>query len=112
MEDGSASLLPFTHSDAEMPRSRAGRATEVSTMSTDMSVPHPRISGLYASDSALFATLLREAPIGFALFDTDLRFKRANETLARLHGVTAADLDGKRPAEAIPGDLGELIETA
>ena len=57
-------------------------------MSTNTSVPHPRISGLEASDSALFATLLREAPIGFALFDTELWFGRVNET--RSPGSTAS----------------------
>ncbi|WP_433174304.1 SpoIIE family protein phosphatase [Actinoallomurus sp. CA-150999] len=81
-------------------------------MSTDTSVPHPRISGLDASDSALFATLLREAPIGFALFDNDLRFKRANEMLARMHGVSVADLEGNRPAEVISGEIGGLIEAS
>ena len=30
------------------------------------------------SDSALLATLLREAPIGFAFFGTDLCFRRVN----------------------------------
>src|SRR5262245_46139644 len=94
-----------------MPCSRAGRATEVSTMSTDTSVPHPRLSGLDASDSALFVTFLREAPIGFALFDTDLRFKRANETMARMHGVTIADLEGKQPSEVLSPEMGELVET-
>ena len=42
-------------------------------MSTDTSVPGPRVSGLAASDSALFATLIKEAPMGFAFFDTGLR---------------------------------------
>lgn len=80
-------------------------------MSTDTSVPHPRLSGLDASESALFAKLLREAPIGFALFDTDLRFKRANDMLASTHGVTVADLAGRRPAEALPGEQGALIQS-
>ena len=37
-------------------------------MSTETSVPQPRMAGLDVSDSALLATLLREAPIGFAFF--------------------------------------------
>jgi PAS domain S-box-containing protein len=81
-------------------------------MSTDTSVPHPRLSGFDASDSALFATLLREAPIGFALFDTDLRFERANESMARVHGVTVADLEGKKPSEVLADEIGEIVETA
>ena len=78
-------------------------------MSTDMSVPHPRLSGLDSSDSALFATLLREAPIGFAIFDTDLRFKRANEMMASIHGTTVADLEGKQPSEVLPEEIGEPV---
>jgi PAS domain S-box-containing protein len=81
-------------------------------MSTDTSVPHPRLSGFDASDSALFATLLREAPIGFALFDTDLRFERANESMARVHGLTVAELEGKKPSEVLSGKIGEIVETA
>ena len=49
-------------------------------MSTDTSVPQPRVSGLDVSDSALLATLLREAPIGFAFFGPDLRVRRINQT--------------------------------
>lgn len=77
-----------------------------------MSVPHPRVSGLDASDAALFATLLREAPIGFALFDTDLRFQRASETMAHVHGVAADALTGRMPCEALPGDGGEALQAA
>ncbi len=64
-------------------------------MSTDTSVPQPRMSGLDVSDSALLATLLREAPIGFAFFGTDLCFRRINRSLARLHGR-----NGCRPPRA------------
>lgn len=81
-------------------------------MSADTSVPHPRISGLDSSDSALIAMLLREAPIGFALFDTQARFTRANQMFARLHGVAPADLDGHRPSEVIAGEAGEIVEAA
>src|ERR1700722_12886954 len=56
-------------------------------MSTDTSVPQPRVSGLDVSDSALLATLLREAPIGFASFCPDLRVRRINQTLARLDAL-------------------------
>src|SRR5487761_905072 len=59
-------------------------ADPVSTgpVSADASVPQPRVAGLDVSDSALLATLLREAPIGFAFFGTDLRFRRINRSLA------------------------------
>src|SRR5262245_52785966 len=74
-------------------------------MSTDTSVPQPRMAGLDVSDSALLATLLREAPIGFAFFGTDLRFRRINRSLARLHGRDGSDHLGLLPSEIWPDSL-------
>jgi PAS domain S-box-containing protein len=81
-------------------------------MSTDTSVPEPRVSGLGVSDSALLDTLLREAPIGFAFFGTDLRFRRINETLARLHGLRQEDHLERTPSEVWPAALGARAEAA
>jgi PAS domain S-box-containing protein len=81
-------------------------------MSTDTSVPEPRLADPGASDSALLGTLLREAPIGFAFFDTDLRFRRVNSTLARLHGLGTDDHLGRRPSEVWPDDLAVRSEAA
>src|SRR5512132_2719333 len=71
-------------------------------MSTETSVPQPRLAGLDVSDSALLATLLREAPIGFAFFGTDLRFRRINRSLARLHGRNGSDHLGLLPSLIAP----------
>ena len=73
-------------------------------MSTDTSVPQPRVSGLDVSDSALLATLLREAPIGFAFFGPDLRVRRINHTLARLDGL---DTEAHLGPAALPGVAGD-----
>ncbi len=81
-------------------------------MSTDTSVPGPQVAGLGVSDSALLDTLLREAPIGFAFFDTDLRFRRVNRTLARLHGMDTEDHLGRQPSEVWPAELAARAETA
>jgi PAS domain S-box-containing protein len=81
-------------------------------MSTDTSLPKPRVSGLEASDSALLDTLFREAPIGFAFFDTDLRFRRVNRTLARLHGIRDEDHLGRIPSEVWPAALAARAEAA
>ncbi len=81
-------------------------------MSTDTSVPQPRLSGLDVSDSALLATLLREAPIGFAFFGPDLRFRRINRALAGLDGL---DLDahvGLLPSQVWPATLAARAESA
>jgi PAS domain S-box-containing protein len=73
-------------------------------VSTDTSVPHPRMDGMDASDYALFETLIKEASIGFAFFDTESRFRRVNKTLADIHGVHAKDLVGRLPSEALTHD--------
>ncbi|GAA2126449.1 SpoIIE family protein phosphatase [Actinomadura napierensis] len=86
-------------------------------MSTETSVPQPRVSGVEgqpmdASDSALYATLLKEAPGGLAFFDGDLRCRRANDALAALLGVDVRDLQRRRPAEVLPETLAGAFETA
>ena len=81
-------------------------------MSTHTSVPKPRAPGLGPSDSALLDTLFREAPIGFAFFGTDLRFRRVNRTLARLHGIRDEDHLGRKPSEIWPAALAARAEGA
>jgi len=89
-------------------------ADPVSTgpVSADASVPQPRVAGLDVSDSALLATLLREAPIGFAFFGTDLRFRRINRSLARLHGRNGSDHLGLLPSQVWPDSLASRAEAA
>jgi PAS domain S-box-containing protein len=84
----------------------------VPAVSTDTSVPQPRMSDLDASDAALLDTLLREAPIGFALFGPDLRFRRVNHTLARLHGHSAGEHIGRLPSQVWPPALAGRVESA
>ena len=64
------------------------------------------------SDSALLATLLREAPIGFAFFGTDLCFRRVNRSLARLYGRNGADHIGLPPSRVWPEPLAASAESA
>jgi PAS domain S-box-containing protein len=75
-------------------------------------VPKPRVSGMDVSDSALLATLLSEAPIGFAFLGGDLRFRRVNETLAQLQPTGAGDYIGRLPSQVWPEGLGASAEAA
>jgi PAS domain S-box-containing protein len=81
-------------------------------LSTGTSVPKPRVSGMDVSDSALLATLLSEAPIGFAFVGADLRFRRVNQTLAGLYGSDAVSYIGRLPSQVWPEDLGARAESA
>jgi PAS domain S-box-containing protein len=82
----------------------------VPAVSTDTSVPQPRVSELDTADAALLDTLLREAPIGFALFGPDLRFQRVNNTLGRLYGPE--EHIGRLPSQVWPPALAVRAESA
>jgi PAS domain S-box-containing protein len=69
------------------------------------------MAGLDVSDSALLATLLTEAPIGFAFVGPDMRFRRMNQTMAGLTG-SGADHIGRTAAEVWPADLAEAAQAA
>src|SRR5690606_1680634 len=77
-------------------------------MSTETSVPFLRVSPMNPVDAALLDTLLKEAPIGFAFFTTDLCFQRVNRTLATIYGRSADECQGRPPAEVLrPSDAEE-----
>jgi PAS domain S-box-containing protein len=84
----------------------------VLAVSTGTSVPRPRVSGLDVSDSAALATLLAEAPIGFAFIGPDLRFRRMNQTMAGLCGDAGAEHVGRSPAHMWPPDLADAAHAA
>ena len=84
----------------------------MSQVSTGTSVPKPRVSGMDVSDAGLLATLLTEAPIGFAFVGGDLRFRRVNKTLARLHSADEDSYIGRLPSQVWPEDLGTRAEAA
>jgi PAS domain S-box-containing protein len=81
-------------------------------MSTGMSVPRPRLPGLDVSDSVLLASLLHDAPVGFAFIGSDFRFLRMNAAMASLTGTDGADQAGRTPAEVWPPDLAEVAQAA
>ena len=72
-------------------------------MSTGMSVPRPRLPGLDVSDSALLASLLHEAPVGFAFVSLDGSLLRINQALAAVlggdGGPASPDVASVWPAE-------------
>ncbi len=77
-----------------------------------MSVPKPRVPGTDASDSALLATLLSQAPIGFAFISADLRFRRVNQLLTQMSGIGQSEHVGRTLAEVWPESLASAAESA
>jgi PAS domain S-box-containing protein len=67
---------------------------------------------------ALLETVLDEAPVGLAFFDTEGRYLRVNQALERMNGVPAADHVGRTVPEVlaslasrVPDDLLRVIAT-
>lgn len=56
---------------------------------------------LEPSDSALLETLLLEAPVAFAFYDTDLRYRRINRMLAEINDLPMEAHIGRRPSEIL-----------
>jgi PAS domain S-box-containing protein len=61
---------------------------------------------------ALSEQLVSQAPVGFALLDTDLRYRLVNPALERINGVPAAEHVGRRPRDIHPHTGVEAIESA
>jgi len=62
------------------------------------------------SDLALFETLILEAPVAFAFYDTDMRYRRINRMLADINALPMEDHVGRLPSEVLPEPLGAAIE--
>jgi len=62
------------------------------------------------SDTALLETLILEAPVAFAFYDTDLRYRRINRALADINGIPMSDHIGRLPSEVLPGNIGPAVE--
>jgi PAS domain S-box-containing protein len=80
-------------------------------VSTDSSVPGEED----ASDAALVDMLMLEAPVGLALFGSDLRFRWVNAALTRLDGLQKADPSGwtgLQLSEAWPEHVATRAEAA
>lgn len=63
-------------------------------------------SRLASHEAAIVATLLDDAPVGFALFDRELRFVRVNRELAAMNGLPPEAHLGRPAFEVVPGVRG------
>lgn len=61
-------------------------------------------------DSALLDTLLLEAPVAFAFYDQQLRYRRINHLLAAINGFSIDEHVGRTPSEVLDRRLGAAIE--
>ncbi|MFC6599556.1 SpoIIE family protein phosphatase [Kitasatospora paranensis] len=62
------------------------------------------------ADLAVLDGLFTQSPIGMAVYDTDLRYVRLNNALAKINGVPVEDHIGRRVAAVLPGINSAEIE--
>ncbi|GAA1400771.1 SpoIIE family protein phosphatase [Kitasatospora putterlickiae] len=62
------------------------------------------------ADLAVLDGIFGQSPIGMAVYDTELRYVRLNESLARMNGLPVADHLGRRISGILPGINSTEIE--
>jgi PAS domain S-box-containing protein len=61
--------------------------------------------------AALVESLFRNAPVGLAFWDKELRYQRVNDGLVEINGVPADEMIGRNVFELFPQFEGQLAET-
>jgi PAS domain S-box-containing protein len=92
----------YSDDDLEFAEHLARRAATA----VDNAVLYRRSRELAALLDALFAT----APVGLAFFDTELRYRRVNASLAEINGVAVDDHIGRTIDEVLPGIGREALD--
>ncbi len=59
---------------------------------------------------ALLDSYIATAPVGMAIFDSEMRYVNINETLADINGFSIENHIDKRPRDILPGSLGLAVE--
>ncbi|RIK43935.1 MAG: hypothetical protein DCC55_04090 [Chloroflexi bacterium] len=108
------SRLRFTEADLAMAEDVARRAAvaidnallfrTVQQSEQELRASEERYQRNLAELELIYAT----APVGLAVLDTDLRYLRANETLARMKGISAEAHIGKTGRELLPSLAAKL----
>ncbi|WP_448330310.1 SpoIIE family protein phosphatase [Streptomyces sp. DSM 41534] len=64
------------------------------------------------TDLAVSGFLVKQSPVGLAVFDTELRWLRANPALQQMNSTTESQVRGHRVGEVLPGLDARAIEGA
>jgi len=59
---------------------------------------------------ALLDSYIATAPVGMAIFDSELRYTSVNQSLADINGLSIENHIHKRPRDILPGSLGLAVE--
>jgi PAS domain S-box-containing protein len=103
--------------DAAPIRAADGKIIGISTIARDITERRRAERELIEKEERLsrslgeLAAIYRTAPVGLAVFDTDLRFVHINDRVAQMDGVAVEDHIGRRLRDVVPSiaDQGERI---
>jgi PAS domain S-box-containing protein len=91
---------------------RAENGTIVATVSVMHDITDRLESDRQARESAaLVEGVFRNAPVGLAFWDTDLRYQRVNDELVEINGLTSEQMIGRTVVEIFPAFAAQLSDT-
>jgi len=90
---------------------RNERGEVVASVSVIHDITDLRLTEAQARESAaLLEGVFRNAPVGLAFLDRELRFRRVNDELVEINGIAAAELLGRTVSDVSPGLESQLAE--
>jgi PAS domain S-box-containing protein len=90
---------------------RDGSGNVVASVSVVHDVTDRRAHDQRAREAAaLVEGIFRNAPVGLAFWDTDLRYQRVNDELVQINGIPAEQLIGRRVFEVFPQFESQLAD--
>ena len=95
--------------DFNYDRDSEGNLVSFTYVVTDITERKQAEAALQRSRS-LLDSYIATAPVGMAIFDSQMRYVNINSTLADINGVSIEDHIHKRPRDILPGSLGAAVE--
>ncbi len=99
----------WVHSRAEVKRDKDGIPSSLTGTVVDIT-ERKTVENELRESRALLDSYIGTAPVGMAMFDSELRYRKVNQALADINGVSIEDHLYKRPRDILPGSLGLTVE--
>jgi PAS domain S-box-containing protein len=95
--------------DCSYDRDSEGKLVSFTCVVTDIT-EHIQAEEALQDSRALLDSYVATAPVGMAVFDSELRYMNINQSLADINGVSIENHIHKRPRDILPESLGRAVE--
>jgi len=95
--------------DCSYDRDSEGNLVSLTCAVTDIT-EHIQAEEALQDSRALLDSYIATAPVGMAVFDSELRYMKVNQALADINGVSIENHIHKRPRDILPESLGLAVE--